>query len=248
MAIKAARGGAQDYLVKGHIESDTLKRSMRYAIERKRAEEQINASLREKEILLKEIHHRVKNNMQLVSSLLSLQSNHVQDPRTLEMLKDSHGRIQSMALIHDKLYQSKDFSKVDFPDYIRNFTASLLKAYASDPSVISLELELGNVLLGMDAAIPCGLILNELVSNSFNHAFPKGNHGTIRIELFAQPDCTTTLLVSDNGVGFPQNVDFRNIDSMGMQLVCGLTQQINGTVDLERNPGTTFKISFPSTE
>ena len=212
--------------------------------ERKQAEEQIKASLREKEVLLKEIHHRVKNNMQVIISLLNLQSKHVKDKYDLEIFKDSQNRIKSMALIHDKLYQSKDLASIDFAEYIENLASHLFNTYSVSSSAIKLVADIKDVPLDINTAIPCGLIINELISNSLKYAFPDGQEGEIRIKLYASKDDTSTLIVCDNGIGLPEDLDFRNTESMGLQVVVALVEQLKGTIALDRSEGTAFKIVF----
>jgi two-component sensor histidine kinase len=212
--------------------------------ERKRAEEQIKASLGEKEVLLKEIHHRVKNNLQVVSSMLQLQSRNIKDKETVEMFQESRNRVRSMALVHERLYQSRDLAMVDFAKYIQSLTSYLCRSYGVNTNVIQLKTNLHDVFLGVDTAIPCGLILNELVSNSLKHAFPEGREGEIRIELRSDGNDKFTLMVSDNGIGLLEDLDFRNTESLGLQLVNTLVNQLEGTIELDRRGGTTFKITF----
>jgi len=211
---------------------------------RKKAEEQVRASLREKEVLLREIHHRIKNNLQIVSSLLNLQSRYVKDKQVFEMLREGQNRIKSMALIHEKLYQSKDLAKIDFAEYIQNLTTSLYRSYRVKPNDITLKIKVDNVLLGVDAAIPCGLIIDELVSNSLKYAFPGDRKGEIRISLCSDNDNKTRLIVSDNGIGLPKDLDFRNTTSLGLQLLVTLADQLEGTLELDRSGGTKFRIMF----
>jgi len=212
--------------------------------ERKRTEEQIKASLREKEVLLKEIHHRVKNNMQVIISLLNLQSKHVKDKHDLEIFKDSQNRIKSMALIHDKLYQSKDLASIDFAEYTENLVSHLFNTYSVSSSAIKLVADIKDVALDINTAIPCGLIINELISNSLKYAFPDGQEGEILIKLYASKDDTFTLIVCDNGIGLPEDLDFRNTESLGLQVVVALVEQLKGTIELDRSEGTAFKIVF----
>jgi PAS domain S-box-containing protein len=212
--------------------------------DRKRSEEQIRTSLQEKEVLLKEIHHRVKNNLQIISSLLRLQSDNPQDKQPPEILQESQNRIRSMALIHEKLYTSPDISKIDFTEYIRTLAASLFISYRVDSDAVRLHVRADQMLVEVDAAIPCGLILNELVSNALKYAFPNGREGEIRIDLHSDQEMVT-FGVSDNGIGFPINLDFRNTPSLGLQLVTTLVDQLRGTIELARIGGTEFKITFP---
>jgi two-component sensor histidine kinase len=216
--------------------------------ERKRAEEQLKTSLKEKEVLLKEIHHRVKNNLQIISSLLKLQSEYIQDEQMLRMFRESQNRVKSMALIHEKLYQSKDLVKLDLVEYIRNLAAYLFRSYGVDSYAISLQIEVDNVSLGIDTAIPCGLIINELVSNSLKHAFPASREGEIRIAFRSGRDNQFTLIVSDNGAGLPRDLDFLKTESLGLQLVNMLVHQLEGAIELDRSGGTAFKITFEKPE
>ena len=245
IAVKAVREGAQDYLIKGHVDSSLLERSIRYAIERKRARERITAALKEKEILLRELQHRVKNNLRIISNLLYLQSGYIKDKAALEMLEESQNRIKSMALIHDKLYQSKDLGKIDIAHYIRELVTDLADSYGVKPDGIKLKINVHEVLLGVDTAIPCGLIINELVSNALKHAFPAGREGEIRIDFLRSVNTNTfTLMIHDNGVGFPNDVDFQNTETMGLPLVNTLVKQLNGTIELDRSEGTKIQNTF----
>ena len=213
--------------------------------ERKRAEEQIKASLAEKEVLLKEIHHRVKNNLQVISSLLYLQSKSIEDKAALQMFQESQNRVRSMAFIHERLYQSQDLARVDFAEYVRSLTNYLFRSYGVSTDVIQLKINMDDLPLGIDTAIPCGLIVNELVSNSLKYAFPDGRGGEIRIELRSDGDNRIALMVSDDGVGLPEDLDFRKTESLGLQLVNNLSvAQLEGAIDLDRRGGTTFRITF----
>ncbi len=216
---------------------------LRDITEHKRAEEKIKQSLQEKELLLREIHHRVKNNIQIISSLLSLQSHYIKDKAYSEMLRDSQSRIKSMALIHEKLYQSKSLANIDFKEYITTLVHSLFQSYGVSMGSILLEVEVEKISLDIDAAIPCGLIINELVSNSLKHAFPEGQ-GKIRI-CFRSVDDSKELIVSDNGIGIPESVDLDTTQSLGLHLVKILAEdQLDGKISLERSEGTTFCITF----
>ncbi len=213
--------------------------------DRQRAEERLHISLREKEVLLKEIHHRVKNNLQVVSSLLSLQAHAAQDATSPEVLRESQNRIKSMALIHEELYQSQDLGRVDFGEYVRHLTTHLFRAYQVNPGLIALHVSVSkDVKLGIDTAIPCGLIVNELVSNAFKHAFAGGRSGEVKVELERNGGRQLILRVSDNGAGFPAGVDFRNTESLGLQLVTTLVDQLDGTIELDQEGGARFKITF----
>ena len=230
---------------------DTATGKMRGVIEyvrditpRKQAEEALRASLHEKEILLKEIHHRVKNNMQVISSLISLQSRHLTDKAAIEMFRESQQRIRSMALVHEKLYQSKDLSRIDFSKYIESLIMFLFHSYRVNSDLVRMKTEVRDVLLDINSAIPCGLIINELVMNALKHAFPEGRKGEIIVSLRASGDDRFTLSVSDDGVGFPEGIDFHKTETLGMQLVTMLVEQLDGTISLERKPRTRFEVVF----
>jgi two-component sensor histidine kinase/DNA-binding NarL/FixJ family response regulator len=212
--------------------------------ERKRAEEALRASLAEKEALLREIHHRVKNNMQVISSLFSLQAEKTRNRECLGILREGQARIRSMSLVHEKLYRSRDFSKIDLADYIQSLVVQLLRAYLVDPKQVRLETNLEEVLLDINSAVPCGMILNELISNALKHAFPKGRTGVIKIGLKQGTGGTIELRVADDGVGFPEELDFRKPESFGLQLVNLLADQLDATFELDRGNGTAFAVSF----
>ena len=212
--------------------------------ERKHAEEQIKTSLAEKEVLLKEIHHRIKNNLQIISSLLFLQSDSAADPHIRDMFTESQNRIRSMALIHEKLYQSPDLAKVDFAEYIRNLTDHLFRSYAGNAGIIKLEMNVKDIFLDIDSAIPCGLLINELISNSLKYAFPKGQKGSIAIDFFTQNRAENVLIVKDTGVGLPQDFDLKKTHTLGLQLVNSLSRQLKGTMELHNNDGTEFRLAF----
>jgi PAS domain S-box-containing protein len=215
--------------------------------EHKIAENKLKESLEEKEMLLKEIHHRVKNNLMVISSLLNLQSRYIKDKEALDIFKESQNRAKSMALIHERLYRSTDLKKIDFGDYIHTLATDLFRTYISDPSLINLKMNLENVMVDINTTVPLGLIVNELVTNSMKHAFPKGAQGDINIEFYKKED-VFTLIVSDTGVGFPEDLDFRNTASLGLQLVNNLVSQIDGEITLDKSYGTEFKITFEELE
>ncbi len=212
-------------------------------LERRKAEEQISSSLQEKVVLLREIHHRVKNNLQVISSLLNLQSSYIEDKKALEIFRESQNRIRSMALIHEKLYQSKDLNKIEFSEYVKSLIKDLFSSYSVDTERIILNSDLEGIYFEIDIAILCGLIINELVSNSFKHAFPHGRKGEIYIGL-KKENQKFTLIVRDTGVGFPANIDYRKTESLGLQLVNTLTDQLGGKIELTQNGFTEFKIVF----
>jgi PAS domain S-box-containing protein len=213
--------------------------------DRKQTEERIKASLQEKEVLLKEVHHRVKNNLYIISSLLKLQARKIQDPKILDIFQDSQNRISSMALIHEKLYQSEDLSSINFADYINNLARDILHSYGINPHIVELEINCANLFLSIDLAIPCGLIINELISNSLKYAFTVCRQGKISVSLHRDREHNYLLSVSDDGVGFPKDLNFRKATSLGLRLVCNLTEQLDGEVELYRDCGTRFAIIFP---
>jgi len=211
--------------------------------QRKVIEEQIKTSLREKEVLLKEIHHRVKNNLQIVSTLLDLQSGHTTDQAARDMFKESRGRVKSMALIHERLYRSQDMARVNFGEYVRQLADDLHRTYRVSEG-IRLELDVDIPPLAIDIAIPCGLLLNELISNCFKHAFANALEGRLRVSLRREGGANV-LTVADDGAGFPTDIDFRNTTSFGLQLVNTMVDQLNGEIVRTTNRGTTFTVCFP---
>jgi len=221
--------------------------TMNVAMEREIATqlEQLRASLAEKDTLLKEIHHRVKNNLQIISSLISLQSDKIKDPEQRRLFQDTRDRVKSMALVHEKLYQSKDLGRVEMAEYARQLLNELIQV--NGPVVagkIQFRLELEPVLLPVDVAIPCGLILNELTTNAIKHAFHDRPSGEIAVQLRAAPEDTVDLVFSDDGLGFKSSVDWRQADTLGLQLVRMLTEQLQGTIEMVNGRGTTFRLNF----
>ena len=208
---------------------------------RKQSEEKLQQSLAEKEILLKEIHHRVKNNMQVISSLLSLQANSSGDERVEALFAESQHRINSMALIHEKLYRSKDLARVDFAEYLRDLMDNVAAAQGARAREVALELHAGRLELGIDTAIPCGLIVNELVSNAFKHGFPNGGRGTISVRM-GREEQRLRLTVHDSGRGLPESIDFNQATSLGMKLVLMLVRQLGGEIRWENHDGATFDL------
>lgn len=211
--------------------------------DRKLKEQKIQAALEEKNILLGEIHHRVKNNLQIVHSLLDLQSTRIQDDAVLEMLRDSQNRIRSMALIHQTLYQSNDFARVNFSNVLEALVPSLVESYGIDSGAVVFSINANEVLLPLNIAIPCGLIVNELVTNALKHAFPEGRQGEIRIELLKQ-DTQILLSVSDNGAGVPADFDLKKRNTLGLQLVSLLADQISAHLSIARANPTRFSLTF----
>jgi PAS domain S-box-containing protein len=214
-------------------------------IEAKRVEQKLTVSLHEKEVLLKEIHHRVKNNLQIICSLQSLQSKTIHDPALQELFHESERRIRAMALIHETLYQTADLSRFDVVHYLRTLSTQLVQSYGASARHITLRTHVENIPLSLDTAIPCGLVLNELFSNALKHAFPNGQRGDITLTFAAVPEGYATLRVQDTGVGFPEGLDFRHTESLGLQLVCALSEQLQGTLTLARHGGTIFTLTFP---
>ena len=212
---------------------------------RRQADDRIKASLKEKEILLREIHHRVKNNMQIISSLLKLQSKYIEDDKYLDLFKESRNMIESMAIIHERLYHSEDLSKINIKEYTRDLVNNLFHAYNINKSVIKSKINVDTVTLGMDFAILCGLIINELVTNSIKYAFPDNRKGEIEIAFRQTDENNFELVVSDNGVGIPEDVDIRKTQSLGLRLITMLVDdQLEGEINLVRGKGTEFQIKF----
>ncbi|MGA2248649.1 MAG: amino acid permease, partial [Verrucomicrobiota bacterium] len=240
--LKGARTGlldARENLVKSN---NQLRQEL---TERKLAEASLQASLIEKEALLKELHHRVKNNLQIITSLLRLEAGRSVQPDTQSVLKDMQGRIHSMALLHESLYRSGVFAAADLGLYLGQLTSHSLLALSDKPGLIQLQLDLANISVGLDQAIPCGLLVNELVSNCIKHAFPDGNGGEIRIELHQLAvGPQIRLCVSDNGLGLPADFESRRKQSLGLQLVSGLAQQLGGTLEIGPGPKAVFTVIF----
>ncbi|MFA5268605.1 MAG: PAS domain S-box protein [Methanoregula sp.] len=227
----------------GHGEFTGYSGIARDITERRHLQDEVTASLNEKEILLKEIHHRVKNNMQVISSLLSLQAKLVTDPNGRELLRESQNRVMSIALVHEKLYQSKSLARIDFSEYIRKVAENLFQSYGIPKNRIRLVIRAENIFLPINKAIPLGLILNELFSNSLKYAFPDNRSGEISVD-FTSTGGQYVLVFRDDGVGLPEGIDLDNTETLGLQLVTSLSGQIQGTVTLERGKGTGFRIEF----
>jgi len=213
--------------------------------DRKKSLEEIKKSIKEKEILLREIHHRVKNNMQIISSLLKLQADYIEDKKYFDIFKESQNRIMTMSLVHEKLYKSKDFTKINFKDYIHNLANAVFQSYSGRSSNILLNLNIENLDLGIDSAIPCGLIINELVTNSIKYAFPGEKKGEIKIVLNKIDENEYELKVSDNGIGIPEDIDIMKTETLGLHLISMLAEdQLSGKINLDRSKGTEFTIRF----
>jgi len=196
--------------------------------ERKKAQENLIQSLAEKELLIKEVHHRVKNNLQIVSSMFELQSTYMKDKQAIMAFREGQNRVATMALIHEKLYRSGDLSRIRFAEYIEELTSNIFVSYGVNSNQIRLNINVGEVFFDVNTAIPCGLIINELVSNSIKHAFTDGRKGEINIELRPENMEKYLMTINDNGRGFPPDLDFRNSETLGLKLVITLTKQLNG--------------------
>jgi two-component sensor histidine kinase len=216
-------------------------------IVREHKELELKTAIAEKEVLLREIHHRVKNNLQIIASLLSLQLNTIHSEPVVAQFRDSQNRIRAMSLIHERLYRSNDLARIDFGPYLRDLTGALLDGYQARGSEIGLSIETDDIQVSIDSAVTCGLLVNELVSNALKHAFPDGRRGTIAVEMRVINDMRFQLTVCDDGVGFPNEVNFYKTGSLGLQLVNSLTRQLGGTVGFHTQPGSKITICFPAT-
>ncbi|WLE96044.1 MAG: response regulator [Candidatus Electrothrix communis] len=265
--IKGFEAGGVDYITKPfqaqeilarvqtHLSMSRMKHHLEEIVQERTAElqevtEQIKAALKEKEVLLKEIHHRVKNNMAMMSSFLQFQIQQVTDPDALQRFIDTRSRIYTMALVHEKLYHTEDLKNINFKEFIQDLAESLIFSYTTFPHLITLNTTITDVSLNLDRAIPCGLIINELVSNALKHAFPNNRKGTITIGFDTDPKGKYVLTVSDDGVGLPQQMDIQQIESIGLKLVPLLSGQLDGEFVIEdkQDPsegGPSFRIVFP---
>jgi PAS domain S-box-containing protein len=212
--------------------------------DRKMAEEQIKAALEDNELLLNEIHHRVKNNLQIICSLFNLQKESIKDKETFEMVSECQNRIRAIALVHEKLYKSKSFAYINIDEYITDLIKRLFSFYEINPNKIILKVDMDDILLGINTAIPVGLIITELTSNSLQYAFPGGREGEINITVRLIDADEINIVISDNGVGLPANVNFRNAESLGLQIVDTLIKQLKGKIKIYRKGGTRFNIKF----
>ncbi|MCI5223387.1 MAG: response regulator [Candidatus Electrothrix sp. AR4] len=265
--VKGFKAGGIDYItkpfqsqeilarVRTHLSMSRMKHHLEEMVHERTAElqavtEQIKTALKEKEVLLKEIHHRVKNNMAMMSSFLQFQINQVNDPDSLQRFIDTQNRIYTMALVHEKLYFTKDLKNISCKEFIQELAESLIFSFSIYPGQITLNMSINDVSLNLDRAIPCGLIINELLSNAFKHAFPDNREGSITISFDTDSEDKFVLTVSDDGVGLPENLDLLKIDSIGLKLVPLLTSQLDGTFEVNSRQeaaeaGTAFKIIFP---
>lgn len=266
LAVAMMRAGAQDYLLKDDLarlapavereirdahtrrqreqaEAALSESEQRFSLQRAALERQ-TALLQQRETMLREIHHRVKNNMQVMSSLLNLQSRVASNPEISRMLQENQNRIQSMALLHEILYQSEDLAVVDFSKYVRRMVEHLFRSYGVDNRQISLRAELDAVALELDDALPCGLLISEVVSNSLKHGFPEGRRGEVRISLRPQPVGSVSLVLSDSGVGLPPGLDWTTSRSLGLRLVRALGLQLRASLEIRSQGGTEVKLVF----
>lgn len=213
---------------------------------RKLAESRLKKALEEKEILLQEVYHRVKNNLQVISSLLTLQELNIKDPAAADALRESKHRVLAMSLIHEKLYQVTDLSKVNVRDYIQNLVIHLFKSYSQEPGKVQLKMEVKEIFLDINTSIHLGLIINELVSNSLKHAFPGKKKGMIEVYLGKsnKEEDKNILIIRDNGVGIAESVDWRCASSLGMQIIHSLVKQLHGDIAIDKKDGAAFTIRF----
>jgi two-component sensor histidine kinase len=242
--------GADDYLAKP-VEEKLLMTRLRVAekmaltlMGRVRMESQLKESLRDKETLIKEVHHRVKNNLQVVSSLLALQGRQVHDPETRDFFNESENRVRTMSMIHEKLYRSADLASIDLSEYINELVEELYMSFDISSSSVKMVIEVQERQMDIDTLIPCGLIINELVSNAFKHAFKSGTKGEFYLGIYFSDDGNTELIVRDNGPGLPMNFDISKTRTLGLRLVNSLVKQINGKLNIYNDGGTEYKIVF----
>lgn len=237
-------GGSNQRIAELEMANEDLEKKI---AEQERVEGELTASLREKEILLHEVHHRVKNNMQVISSLLKIQSGYVMDDGVREMFEECQNRILAMSLVHEKLYKSKDIANVDFKEYIKTLLHDVFWSYGCGFGTgrIKLKMNVDDVSFGVSDAMSCGLIINELVSNSLKHAFPEGRSGEVSVSLRSTGKDKFELVVGDDGVGMPQHLDFRSVETLGMHLIILMAEdQLRGTIELDITDGTEFKVTF----
>lgn len=247
-AVDMLKKGATDYVFKNNL-SKLVPAIRRALTERNELDEliesrnQLQKALEEKEMLLKEIHHRVKNNLMIISNLLELQSYYIKDKAEIDVFVDSRTRADSMALIHERLYKSTDLKKIDIREYISDLVSDLFDIYAIGSDKVKINIDVDEIMLDINTAMPLGLIINELLNNSLKHAFPDNISGTITI-IFNKSDDQFKLIIKDDGIGFPQDLDYEKAESLGLELINSLTRQIDGKLELNSTNGTEFKISF----
>ena len=214
--------------------------------EKKLKDEQLQKALKEKDAMLHEVHYRVKNNLQIISSLLNIQSKYIEDPRDFKYFQITQNRVKSISLIHENLYNTTDFTSIDFEKYIRQFAVHLFQTYDVSYNRCKLTINIKNIFIGIDLAIPCGLIINEVLTNSLIHAFPHNVSGEISIDMFLDKENKYVLILKDNGIGMPEDIYIKEAKTMGLQLINTLCTQIGGKIEIDRKIGTQYKITFPS--
>jgi two-component sensor histidine kinase len=212
--------------------------------ERKIMEEQLEQALKDKDILMKEIHHRVKNNLMIMASLLNMQSRYIEDEVARDIFKDSQSRARTMALIHEKLYQSKELKKLDVQDYMESLARDIYHAYIKDPEKIQLNLEIEQLMLDINTVIPLGLILNEILTNTFKYAFPGDADGIVEVKFIKKENNEFLLEVCDDGAGLPPDFHEKKTESLGMRLIHSLTEQIRGELEINSDHGTQVRVKF----
>jgi PAS domain S-box-containing protein len=232
------------FQVHAYPSPDGLAAYFRDVTQRRNADEKIKRTLQEKEVILREVHHRVKNNLQVICSMLRLQERNLRDEALLQALRESRERVVAMAMLHDQLHRAKDFSNINLGEYIRNLAASLFSSYGVNSADVGLRLDIEDMPVSVDTAMPCGLIVNEIVSNSLQHAFPEGRHGYVSLGLHAQPDGSVELTIADDGRGFIENAHTAGTRSLGLWLVDLLAEQIGAAVERSSLPGTRYRLVF----
>jgi two-component sensor histidine kinase len=247
-AISMLKQGASDYLLKGNLKRliSAIEHSINESntkVEKIKAEEKLRDSLKEKELLLREIHHRVKNNLQIISSLVKLQAVSQKNKETQDILLETNNRIMAMSIIHQKLYQSVNISKVNFEEYPKSLMSYLSNIYSDKKSNIRFNVNVDNVNLDVDTSVPCGLLMNEIITNSLKHAFDERG-GEINLEMKKHNDNKYYLIISDNGKGLGFDFDEYSGDTLGVQLIRALVNQLDGNLEIDSSMGTKYSISF----
>jgi len=241
--LQAVKEGAQDYLVKGQIDKNLLVRTIQYAIERKKAEEKIQSLLKEKELLLKEVHHRIKNNMAIVSGMLMMQAYSMKDKSAISALNDAQSRIHTMSSLYDKLYRSDNFSDISLKDYLGKLIDEIFLSLP-DSSRISVEKHIDDFIISGRISFSLGIIINEILTNIMKYAFKGRDKGTVIISA-SNNDHMAMIVLQDDGVGIPENVNIMESTGFGMKLLGMMTEQIKGNINIERGNGTKFILEFP---